>query len=173
MEYLDVVDEDNNLTGKVEERNKIHEKNLWHREVAVWIMNEKGEILLQKRSANKLQGPNKWAICAGHIDRGEEVESAIVREMEEEIGIKVTIDELEFLCTYKKQNEQNYNFQYIYFLKTNFKIEDYTIREEEVSKIKYISIEELEAIVRNEDETVTFAKQIYMPEIIEMLKERL
>ena len=42
MEYLDVVDENNNLIGKNEERNIIHEKGIWHREVAVWIINEKG-----------------------------------------------------------------------------------------------------------------------------------
>lgn len=46
MEYLDVVDENN-------KRNIIHEKEIWHREVAVWIMNEQGEILLQKRNQNK------------------------------------------------------------------------------------------------------------------------
>ncbi len=55
MEYLDVVDENNNLTGKTEERNIIHEKGIWHREVAVWIMNEQGEILLQKRASTKKQ----------------------------------------------------------------------------------------------------------------------
>ena len=50
MEYLDIVDEQNNLTGKTEERDIIHEKGLWHREISVWIMNQKGEVLLQKRS---------------------------------------------------------------------------------------------------------------------------
>lgn len=82
MEYLDVVDENNNLTGKIEERNIIHEKGIWHREVAVWIMNEQGKILLQKRASTKKQEPNKWAICAGHIDAGETVENAILRELE-------------------------------------------------------------------------------------------
>ena len=52
MEYLDVVDENNNLTGKTEERNIIHEKGIWHREVAVWIMNEQGERALGKVKGN-------------------------------------------------------------------------------------------------------------------------
>ena len=100
MEYLDVVDENNNLIGKNEERNIIHEKGIWHREVAVWIMNEKGEVLLQKRAASKKQYPNKWAICAGHIDAGESHEAAIIREMNEEIGMTLAIDDLEFLGVY-------------------------------------------------------------------------
>lgn len=178
MEYLDIVDENNELTGKAEERNIIHEKGIWHREVAVWIMNEKGEMLLQKRAATKKQEPNKWAICAGHVDVRETVESAIIREMEEELGIKVSIDELEFLNTYKKQNElpnniKNYNFQYMYFLKTNWKIEDYKIRVEELNEIKYIPFEEFENIVKNKDENVTFTKQPYMPEMIEILRKKL
>lgn len=178
MEYLDIVDENNELTGKTEERNIIHEKGIWHREVAVWIMNEKGEILLQKRASTKKQEPNKWAICAGHVDAGEAVESAIIREMEEELGIKVSIDELEFLNIYKKQdnlpnNIKNYNFQYMYFIKTNWKIEDYTIRLEELSEIKYIPFTEFERIVKNKDERVTFAKKAYMTEMIEILREKL
>ena len=59
MELLDVVDENNNLTGIQENRNIIHEKGLLHREIAVFIQNEKGEFLIQKRSANKKQAPNK------------------------------------------------------------------------------------------------------------------
>ena len=51
MEQLDIVDENNRLTNKTEEKNIIHEKGIWHREVAVWIMNEEGEILLQKKSS--------------------------------------------------------------------------------------------------------------------------
>lgn len=178
MEYLDIVDENNELTGKTEERNIIHEKGIWHREVAVWIMNEKGEMLLQKRASTKKQEPNKWAICAGHVDAGETVESAIIREIEEELGIKVSIDELEFLNTYKKRNNlpnniKNYYFQYMYFIKTNWKVEDYKIRVQELSEIKYISFEEFENIVKNKDENVTFAKQAYMPEMIEILRKKL
>ena len=178
MEYLDIVDENNKLTGKTEERNIIHEKGIWHREVAVWIINEKGEILLQKRASTKKQEPNKWSICAGHVDAGETVESAIIREMEEEIGIKLSIDELEFLNTYKTQNDlqnniKNYIFQYIYFFKTNWKIEDYKISLEELSEIKYIPFEEFENIVKNKDENVTFTKNDYMIEIIEILRKKL
>ena len=179
MEYLDIVDENNQLTGKTEERNIIHEKGIWHREVAVWIMNEKGEILLQKRAANKRQEPNKWAICAGHIEAGESIEDSIIREMEEELGIKVNINQLEFLKIYKKQNDipnnniKNYNFQYMYFLKPNWNIEDYKIQLEELSEIKYVPFTEFEDIVKNKDKDVTFTKQSYMLEMIEMLRKRL
>ena len=46
MEYLEIVNEENKLTGETEERDVVHAKGLWNREIAVWIMNEKEEILL-------------------------------------------------------------------------------------------------------------------------------
>lgn len=61
MELLDVVDVNNNLIGKTEDKEIIHKKGLWHREVAIWIMNNKGEILLQK----KLQVKSKIQINGG------------------------------------------------------------------------------------------------------------
>ncbi len=177
MEYLDVVDENNNLIGKNEERNIIHEKGIWHREVAVWIMNEKGEVLLQKRAASKKQYPNKWAICAGHIDAGESHEAAIIREMNEEIGMTLAIDDLEFLGVYKVEEQTeniiNNYFNYTYFLKTNWKIEDYTICLEELSEVKYIPLVELEKSVRLGNDEMTFTKKSYMPKIIEELRKRL
>ena len=58
MELVDIVDENNKLTGQVEDRWKAYNKGLWRRTVSCWIMNEKGEVLLQKRTANKKK-PNK------------------------------------------------------------------------------------------------------------------
>jgi isopentenyl-diphosphate delta-isomerase len=59
MELIDIVNENNEFTGQIEEREIAYEKGLWRRTVSCWIMNEKGEILLQKRSSNKKKNPNK------------------------------------------------------------------------------------------------------------------
>lgn len=56
MELVDVLDENGNLTGKVMDKDEVHEKNFFHNEVTVFIMNDKKEILLQKRSPNKNMG---------------------------------------------------------------------------------------------------------------------
>lgn len=53
MEILDIVNENNELINKRETRKYIHDNFLWHRHVSCWIINEKGEILLQKRAAQK------------------------------------------------------------------------------------------------------------------------
>ena len=177
MELLDVVDDENNLTGKTEDREKIHQNCLWHREVGIWIMNEKGELLIQKRSANKKQAPNKWCITAGHVDAGQEPSNVAIREVFEEIGLQLKEKEIEFLFVIKKskklsETQYNNNFQYIYFAKTNRKISEYIIQEEELSELKYISIEELEKVIENKDEKYTFSKSEYFEKLIEILKEK-
>ncbi|MBQ3414789.1 MAG: hypothetical protein IJH39_05440 [Clostridia bacterium] len=53
MEYLDVLDEQGNPTGKIETREIIHRKGLIHSEVTGIIYTENGKILLQKRNRNK------------------------------------------------------------------------------------------------------------------------
>jgi len=68
MEIIEIYLGDNVTKVDELEREYAHDNNLWHREVAVWVINEKNEILLQKRSANKRHAPNKYAVCAGHID---------------------------------------------------------------------------------------------------------
>ena len=87
MELLDVLDENGNLTGRAEERKIVHEQGLWHIHVGVWIMNQKGELLFQKRSPNKIINPNKWTRTGGHVDSGETPIKGIQRETEEEIGV--------------------------------------------------------------------------------------
>lgn len=178
MEYLEIVDEENNLTGKTEERDIVHAKGLWHREIAVWIMNEKGEILLQKRSPNKKQGANNWSTsCAGHVDIGEEPIKAAIREIREELGIPVKEDDLKHLFTAKNKrvltNSFNNIFCYLYFLKVNTPIEEFTIDTEEVSEIKYIPFEEFEQLVKDKPANAPFTAREYMPAVVEELRRNI
>ena len=178
MEYLEIVDEENNLTGKTEERDIVHAKGLWHREIAVWIMNEKGEILLQKRSPNKKQGANNWSTsCAGHVDIGEEPIKAAIREIREELGIPVKEDDLKHLFTAKNKrvltNSFNNIFCYLYFLKVNTPIEEFTLDTEEVSEIKYIPFEEFEQLVKDKPANAPFTAREYMPAIVEELRKNI
>lgn len=158
MELIDVIDENNNLTGKIEDKDIVHEKGLWHREISVWIMNKNGEILLQKRAMSKKQHPGKWSIVAGHIQAGETPLQGAIRETKEEVGIDVLENELEYIICQKKQSQfpkvKQYNnyFNYVYFLLVDYKIEDYVIQIEELSEIRYITIEDFIKELKEESE---------------------
>lgn len=155
MELIDVVNENNELTGQVEDRWVAFEKGLWRRTVSCWIMNEKGEILLQKRTANKRRNPNKWAKTGGQVDSGETVEEAIVREVKEELGIEVPKEQIEVIDIHKS-SDKNRRFAYNFVFVVNYKIDDYILQEEEVAEVKYVTIEEMEAAKANNDENYTF-----------------
>ena len=175
MELLDLVDEKNNLTGKSIDREIIHKEGLWHREVACIILNSEGKMLLEKRSPLKKQSPNKWALCAGHIEAGDKPENAIVREMQEEIGVNVSIDDLKFLKIARRDvkfNEEQYNraFQYTYLWITDKKESDFIVQEEELTEVKYFDINEIRKAIDNKDNNFAFAKEEYINEILNLVE---
>ncbi|MBK8475180.1 MAG: NUDIX domain-containing protein [Opitutaceae bacterium] len=89
-EWFDVVDEEDRVVGAAP-RREVHARGLLHRAVHALVFDSAGRVLLQKRSAAKDMYPNQWAASAsGHVDRGEDYDTAIVREMGEELGIVVT-----------------------------------------------------------------------------------
>lgn len=155
MELIDIVDENNNLTGQVEERWVAFEKGLWRRTVSCWIMNEKGEVLLQKRAGEKRRNPNKWAKTGGQVDSGETVEEAIFREVKEELGIEIPKEQIKIDSVYKS-DDKNRRFAYNYIFVVDYKLEDYILQKEEVADVKYFTIEELEEIRKNNDLNYTF-----------------
>ena len=87
-EVFDVVDEADEVTGQAT-RREVHERNLLHRAVHVFVLNRHGELLLQKRSRFKDAHPGVWdSSVAGHLDAGESYEAAATRELDEEMGIQ-------------------------------------------------------------------------------------
>ena len=155
MELIDIVDENNKLTGKVEERWVAYNKGLWRRTVSCWIMNKKGEVLLQKRTANKLRNPNKWAKTGGQVDSGETVEEAIFREVKEELGIEIHKNQIKVIDIHKSDDE-NKRFSYNFIFIVNYKIDDYVLQKEEVADVRYATIEEMELARKNNDLNYTF-----------------
>ncbi len=87
IEILETVDAYGNVTGKAR-RTELHgNPALLHRSVHVLIFNSAGELLLQKRSIKKDTGPGKWdSSVGGHVNPGESVLAAAIREMKEELG---------------------------------------------------------------------------------------
>ena len=175
MELLDIVDENNNLTGEFVDREIVHSEGLLHREVGVIILNDNNEMLLEKRAVTKKQSPNKWALCAGHIEAGDTPENAILREVKEEIGIDITRKDLQFLDVFKRDKkfdngQHNNTYVYIYIYKTNKKLEDYTIQTEELSEVKYFPIKVIEKALDEKNSDYAFYDEPYIKEILNRIK---
>lgn len=87
MELWDVLDRDGHKKGRVMVRGDQIQPGDYHLVVHVWIKNDKGEYLIQKRSHTVEQWPGVWAATGGSVIVGEDSLSGAVREVEEEMGL--------------------------------------------------------------------------------------
>ncbi len=110
IEYLDIVDESGNPTGKTVLRDQAHREGILHRTAHVWIVRKSGkgyEILLQKRSMEKESFPGMFdTSSAGHIPAGEKPISSAIRELSEELGILAEPEQLQYAGTIRIQYEK-------------------------------------------------------------------
>ena len=88
-EMLAVVDNDDQVIG-ARRRDDVHRLGLRHRASHVLIFDLAGRIFLQKRGLHKDNNPGLWdSSVAGHVDNGESYDQCCMREIEEEIGIRL------------------------------------------------------------------------------------
>lgn len=91
---LDVVDDQDQVIGQAS-REEIHAQGLCHREVHVWFATPTGEIIFQRRAANKDTFPGLLdATAGGHVELGQSYSEAALCEVAEETGQIVTADDI-------------------------------------------------------------------------------
>ena len=88
-EWFDVVNARDEVVGRAT-RREVHARGWLHRAVHVLVFDAAGRVFLQKRSMTKDLCPGLWdASCSGHLEAGEGYDAAAVRELAEEIGVRV------------------------------------------------------------------------------------
>lgn len=89
-EIFDVVNEHDEVIGR-QPRREVHRLGLMHRAIHVLVFNQRGQVLLQKRSMTKDRQPGLWdSSASGHVDSGEDYDACVVRELREEIGLHLS-----------------------------------------------------------------------------------
>ena len=158
MEFFDLIDENGKELGIKKERSKVHRDGDWHKGVHIWII-VGNKILLQKRAPTKDTFPNVFGIsCAGHVESGEDYNETAIRELEEELGIKVSTKEFIFLGKRKFITKDpprkviNNEIIKIYLLNFTGNLKDLKLQKEEVSEIRVFGIKELRELVKNKPE---------------------
>jgi len=166
-ELIDIYDENGNHIGP-ELRSIVHANGLWHRTAQVWLLNEKHELLLQLRSKQKDCFPELWDISsAGHIPAGCSPKESAIRELEEELGVKVTEEQLIYLFEHvdpyedKRTGHIDREFSEVYLLKVISNIE-FDLQNDEVDEVKWIHYKDLiEDYLANLDLYVPHEKHFY------------
>jgi len=156
-ECLDVLDENGNKTGLTKPRSAIHRDGDWHRAVHIWVINNKGEILLQRRAPSKDSYPDFWDISVGgHLQAGDDLLLAAVREIKEEIGLDISSSDLQFIQEYRSSERPhpgflNNSFYSLYLVRTNKTLADMTRQESEISELKFVPFSKFKTMVENHD----------------------
>ncbi len=146
MELIDIVDLEDRVIGNAS-RKEIYEKLLRHRIVHIFVFNNKDQLALNLISKDSKSYPLHWgSSVAGHVQSGETYEQAAVRELEEELGIKSS---LEFLGKqfYKKENKHDKVlgvFKTVYSGQLN-------VNKDEIEKIKFFNPAQIQDMITKKE----------------------
>ena len=153
-EKVVLVTEKDEVLGLME-KMQAHENGILHRAFSVFLYNSKGEMLLQKRAAEKYHSPNQWTnACCSHPRIEETYEQAAKRRIKEELGIDCELEE-KFWFIYKADVGQNlWEHELDHVFVGNYEGE-FNLNKEEVAEVRYISLENLNIELENNPEKFT------------------
>jgi isopentenyldiphosphate isomerase len=148
-ELLNVVNENDEVIS-TEERYKIHQEGLLHREVHVYFITPGREVVCQHRAKDKDMFPDLLdATVGGHVEVGDSYEKTAIKETQEETGVAISENDLIFIS----KNEFNYhdnvtgkinhNFLSRYLYVYRGKFEDLQLEEGKAIGFELWKIEEL------------------------------
>ncbi len=168
-ELIDVLNEDGTKTGEVVTRREVHEKGLWHRIVVIAILDKEGHLLMQQRSKHVKTNPEKWDISAA----GQTSIEAAIREVKEEVGLKIEQEELMYITTYseptRKQGEiiDNQLYDFYVVIKPKIDMENVKMQENEVENVKLCNLEEVKDKLENK---MVVEREVVYQTLIKYLK---
>lgn len=158
MEIIDIYDGKKNKTGKTIERSTKPKLGEYRLSIHIWITNSKGELLIQRRSANKKMFPNMWNETGGAASTGETSEMTCAREFEEELGVKPNMDKAELIGSIKRK----YDYVDVWHIEQDIDLNDIKMQKDEVSEVKYVTISELKKIIEDKEFVPTIGPSLNM-----------
>ena len=175
-EMLEIVNESDELIG-LEERKKIHQQGLLHRETHVWFFTPKGEIIFQHRAKDKETYPDLLdATVGGHVEPGDSYLATAIKEAKEETGVTINPADLIVITKLRissfdeatKLRNNIFNTQFAYCYKG--KIEDLKIEQGQGLGFEAWPIDALFSL-SEQDEKRFISRIISSPDFLEVFKK--
>lgn len=159
-EWFDTLNDEGEKIGSAPRTICHNGSMLLHPVVHVHVINNKGELLLQKRALTKKIQPGKWdTSVGGHIAAGEPLEQAIARETAEELGISINHKLLIPVNNYIFQSSVEREYVYSYIYKYDGPI---NFQQEEIDEVAYFNLEAIEGLIKRGECTENFIKEYTM-----------
>ncbi|UZO79411.1 isopentenyl-diphosphate Delta-isomerase [Aquimarina sp. ERC-38] len=153
-ERVILVDENDNEIGTMP-KMEAHEKACLHRAFSVFILNEKEEVMLQKRALHKYHSPGLWTnTCCSHQRVGESNLEAGKRRLQEEMGFTTDLtDSISFI--YKAPFDNGLTeHEYDHVLIGSY-TDNPIINKEEVADWKWMAIDDIRQDIKENPKTYT------------------
>ncbi|HEY8805426.1 MAG TPA: NUDIX domain-containing protein [Clostridium sp.] len=160
-ELCDIYNISGNRTGEVFARGEILKEGEYQLVTNIWIINNNFNILIQKRSETKAISPNIWATHGGCVGTEETSLNGCIREAYEEIGIVVKTKDIKPLT--RITSERLIMDSYIVVQEFNTSLA--VLQLEEVSDIRWVSLNELKHMVEDK----SFFKYQELPYVINFI----
>ncbi len=139
-EKRSLYNKNSELTDKFYFKGDKIPENYYPMVVMVAIQNSRGEFLMQKRTPNK---GGDWGITGGHPKFGETPLQGMVTEIKEELGLN--IDEKSLIGF--NSGCDGVDCYKMYYLKLDVDLKDITIQKEELTEVRWFTIEKLQEMV--------------------------
>lgn len=150
MEFWDIYDINKRKTGKTTPRLGCKlEQGEYHIVVNAIIINSEGKILVSKRADYKPHGL-MWEMSGGSITVGETSIEGMIRELKEELGIKVEENEGKLYKTVRRDDPPA-DFKDLWLFRKDVDLKDITFPDGEAVDAKWVTIDEFENMVQNKE----------------------
>ncbi len=162
-DYIVLVNDQDEEVGSME-KMEAHRKGLLHRAFSVFIMNSKGEMLIQQRAEGKYHSGGLWSnACCSHPRKGERTEEAAHRRLQEELGFDCELRPLFTLkyCAEVGENLIEHELDHIYIGNHDGAPE---ANKDEVKNYQYVTIHRLEQWIAERPEEFTYWFRLALPE---------
>lgn len=160
-EQVILVDQFDNPMGTMG-KMEAHQKAILHRAFSVFIMNNKGETMLQKRAMEKYHSPGLWTnTCCSHQRQGESNIEAGKRRLREEMGFEAELKEL-FSFVYKAPFDNGLTEHELDHVMIGFYQGEPLINTEEVMDWKWMKPDDVkQAMIDNPEEFTVWSRIIF------------
>ena len=180
-ELIDIFNADGKKTGETCMKSIAHKKGIYHASVHIWIYDNSGNILVQRRSIDKDTHPNHWDVSvAGHIGAGESPIFSAIRETKEEIGLQIKEGNLEEIGYFKSEfihgiDLKDLEYHYTYLCNYQININNLIPQKEEVEELNILSFSDFKKEVIGSKKNLLFVPygKEYYQFIIDQIKERI
>lgn len=153
-EKVILVDVYDNPTGSMS-KIEAHEKGILHRAFSVFILNEKGQLMLQQRALNKYHSPGLWTnTCCSHQREGEGNIDAGKRRLKEEMGFIVPMKAL-FSFIYKAPFDNGLTEHELDHVLLGYYNHEPIINPKEVAAWKWVDLDQIASEIKDTPQLYT------------------